>query len=87
MENEMKGTIELIGPRQGMIGVRTENDNFSVLELIGGYSPEMGDVISGELEHRGGEEVQNITQGEAWDVFIQDILGSKESAWSLVSQH
>jgi len=83
----MKGTIELIGPRQGMIGVRTENDNFSVLELIGGYSPEMGDVISGELENRGGEEVQNITQGEAWDVFIQDILGSKESAWSLVSQH
>lgn len=83
----MNGTIELIGPCHGTIGVRTESDDFSVLELIGGYSPEMGDVISGELENLGGEEVQNITQGETWDVFIQDILGTKESAWRLVSQH
>jgi len=83
----MKGTIELIGPRQAMIGVRTESDDFSVLELLGGYSPEMGDVISGELNNLGGEEVMNVTQGETWDVFIQDILGSKESAWRLISQH
>ncbi len=83
----MKGTIQLIGPRHCMIGVCTENDTFSVLELIGGYSPEMGDVISGELDNLGGEQVCNLTQGETWDVFIQDILGSKESAWSLVSKH
>ena len=83
----MKGTIELIGPRQVMIGVRTENDHFTVLELLGGYSPKMGDAISGALENLGGEEVKNITQDETWDVYIQDILGSKESAWRLVSQH
>lgn len=83
----MKGTIELIGPRQVMIGVRTESDDFSVLELLGGYSPAIGDMISGALENLGGEEVTNITQSEKWDVFIQDILGSRESAWSLVSSH
>ena len=83
----MNGTIELIGPRHGMIGVRTETDDYSVLELIGGYSPEMGDEIAGDLETHGGQEVQNITQGETWDVVIQQILGSKRSAWDLVQQH
>jgi exosome complex RNA-binding protein Rrp4 len=83
----MKGTIELIGPKQVMIGVRTENDDFSVLELLGGYSPEIGDVISGALDDLGSEEVENLTQMETWDVYIQDIYGSKDSAWKLVSKH
>ena len=83
----MKGKIELIGPQEAMVGVRTEDGGFSVLELIGGYSPEMGDVIDGELENLGGEEVKNITQDETWDVFIQDIHGSRESAWALISRN
>ncbi len=82
----MKGIIELIEPRQAMIGVRTEYGDFSVLELLGGYFPQRGDVISGALQNFGGGEVHNITQGEQWDVFIQDIFGSEESAWRLVSQ-
>ena len=82
----MKGVIELIGPRQAMIGVHTEHGAFSVLELLGGYSPEIGDIILGELDNLGEEEVKNITQGETWDVCIQDILGSRQSAWKLVSQ-
>lgn len=83
----MKGTIELISPRQAMIDVRTENDGFSALELLGGYSPEFGDVVSGALENLGGETVKNLTQSETWNVFIQDIHGSKGSAKKLISQH
>lgn len=83
----MKGNIELISSNQVMVGVKTENGDFSVLELIGGYSPELGDIISGNLEDIGGEVVFNRTQGETWDVFIQDILGSKESAWKIMRQH
>lgn len=64
MEDEIRGTIELIGPRQVMIGFQTESDDFSVLELLGGYPPYMWDVISGKLYTLGGEEVRNITQGE-----------------------
>ena len=82
----MKGVIELIGPRQAMIGVRTEHGDFSVLELLGGYSPEIGNIVSGALQNLGEEEVKNITQGETWAVYIQDILGSRQSAWNLVSQ-
>ncbi len=70
-----------------MIGVRTDGDRFSVLELLGGYSPEIGDVLSGALEDMGSETVRNATQNEDWDVYIQDKWGSKEFAWRLVSQH
>ena len=83
----MRGIVELIGPRHGMIGVRTENDDYSVLELLGGYCLEVGDILIGELDSLGGEEVKNITQDEIWDVFIQDIYASQQSAWNLISQY
>lgn len=81
----MRGVIKLINKRRGMIAVRTDHDEYSVLELLGGYSPEIGDVISGNLENLGGESVKNITQGEAWDVFIQDIHGLKQTALRMIS--
>ena len=83
----MKGIIELIGPRGGMIGVRADQDRFSVLELLGDYSPKIGDILTGALEDMGSETVRNETQDEDWDVYIQDKWGSKESAWRLVAQH
>jgi len=83
----MKGTIELISPRQAMVAARTEHDEFSVLELLGGYSPEIGDVLSGNLEDLGRETVRNLTQKESWDVVIQDIHGSRQNASRMISKH
>lgn len=82
----MKGTIDLIGPTRIMIGVRTENNDYSVLELLGGYVPEVGDILKGNLDSLGGETIQNLTQNESWDVFIQDIYGSKNSALTMLSK-
>ena len=86
-DENMKGTIELIGPKRVMVGVRTENDDYSVLELIGGYDPEIGDVLTGNLYSLGGETILNMTQDESWDVFIQDIYGSRNSAFKMLSKH
>jgi hypothetical protein len=82
----MKGVIEIISSRQEMVGVRTENEEFSVLELLGGYSPEIGDVITGNLENLGEEAVKNVTQDEFWDVFIQDIHGSKQIVVQMLAE-
>ena len=68
----MKGNTELISPNEAMIGVRTEEGYFSVIELIGGYSPNLGDVIYGNLNNLGGEEVSNLTQGEKRN--LRDVL-------------
>lgn len=77
--------IEMINYKKGMIAVRTESDEYSVLELLGGYSPEIGDIIVGNLEGLGGEDVKNITQDEIWSVYIQDIHGSSIIAKKMIS--
>ena len=43
------------------------------MELIGGYDPEIRDVLKGNLDSLGGENIVNITQNESWDVVIQYI--------------
>lgn len=83
----MKGIIELISPDGGMIGVRTETSCFSVMELLGGYAPESGDMIVGNLESLGGEEIKNQTQNEIWDVCIENICESKQSAAKMISKN
>lgn len=83
----MKGTIELIGPKRIMIGVRTENDDYSVLELLGGFDPEVGDILEGNLNSLGSERIINLTQRESCDVFIQDIYGSRNTALKIVSKN
>jgi hypothetical protein len=82
----MKGIIQLISPKQAMVGVETESGGYSVLELLGGYIFEVGDVLSGPLEELGDQEVRNLTQEETWDVYIQDILGSRQVAWNMISK-
>ena len=50
-ESNMKGTIKIISPRGAMIGVRIEDGDYSVLALLCGCSPEIDDVISGQLDN------------------------------------
>ncbi|MCE5249416.1 hypothetical protein LLG96_04265 [bacterium] len=83
----MKGIIEFIDFNQALIAVRTEHDEFSLIELLGGYSPEIGDNLSGNLENLGGETLNNITQNEKWDVFIQDVHTSKKIASQMIYKH
>ena len=68
----MIGKVRAINNQKGFIAVETDSNEFSVIELLGGYEVEIGDVISGDLETLGGEEVINKTQDEEMDVFIQD---------------
>lgn len=76
----MRGIIKLINNIKGMVAVENEDGEFSVVELLGEYSPEAGDVISGNLEGLGGETIRNETQKQDWSVFIQDIHASRETA-------
>jgi hypothetical protein len=81
----MTGIIEIIGLRPDMIAVQTETGDYSILELIGLYSPEIGDVISGNLENLGRIKVRNLSQREDWDVYIEEIYASREAAQRMIS--
>ncbi|MBA7577804.1 hypothetical protein ES708_19659 [subsurface metagenome] len=68
----MIGKVRAINQQKGFIAVETDGNEFSVIELLGEYGVEIGDVISGDIESLGGETVINKTQSEEMDVFIQD---------------
>jgi hypothetical protein len=76
----MKGTVALINPRNGFFVVQVEPGDFTVVEMLGGCSIEVGDVVSGNLRSLGGEDLRNETQRETMSVFIQDIHSSASNA-------
>ena len=53
----MIGKVRAINQQKGFIAVETDGNEFSVIELLGGYDVEIGDVISGDLESLGGKTV------------------------------
>ncbi len=68
----MIGKVRAINQQKGFIAVEIDGNEFSVIELLGEYGVEIGDVISGNIESLGRETVINKTQLEEMDVFIQD---------------
>lgn len=69
----MKGVIKHINSARGMVAVLTDDGSYSVFELLGGDSVEIGDVVSWNNDTGlGGEEITNHTQGERFEVFFQN---------------
>ena len=74
----MKGTIFEINENRGMVGVLTENGDFSIFELLSGDSVEKGDEVRWENDTGLGDEViTNLTQRESYEVYFQNHHVSK----------
>lgn len=87
LEGCMKGVVSLINRRNDRIAAFIEDEGFTVFELLGGYSIEIGDIVSGNLDSHGGETFRNLTQLEDMDVYVQAIHCSKSVALRLVKGH
>jgi hypothetical protein len=60
---------------------KTEDGEYSIFELLGGYDVEVGDVVSsGDFYSMGGETYRNVTKGEDMSVYVQNVVGSIEQA-------
>lgn len=69
----MKGVIKHINASRGMVAVLTEDGSYSVFELLGGDSVELGDVVSWKDDTAlGGEQITNHTQNEQFEVYFQN---------------
>lgn len=76
----MRGRVEMINSSKGFLAVKTENNEFSVVEVIDSYCPELGAVVSGPLEELGGETLKCLDDGMEFDVYIQDIHSNYSNA-------
>lgn len=79
----MTGVVEMVSAANGFVAVRTENDEYSIVELLGA-DVEVGDTVSGKLEHLGGEILVLQRTGERISVFIQDIHATAKGARRLL---
>ena len=67
----MKGSVVGINNRNGWVAVKLSNDECSIFEPLGGYSVEVGDVISGEIDDVGSGCAYNHSQEEEMDIMVE----------------
>ena len=79
----MNGKVVYINPDNGLLVVKTERGSFSVVEAIGGYDFETGDVLSGNLETDGSKTIRNESQSENINACVQGVFSSREEAVGL----
>lgn len=82
--DSVKGIVTMIDHRKQFLAVKLDSDEYSIVEVLEVESPELGDVLSGNLESLGGETLLNLTKGEEIEVFIQDIHADKTRAIKLL---
>lgn len=83
----MRGKVIAINHRRGMFVVETDSDGCSIVEELGGYDTEIGDIMDGALDTEGSEEIKNITKDENMDVMIQNAGLHKKYAIQLLAEY
>ncbi|WP_299514796.1 hypothetical protein [uncultured Rummeliibacillus sp.] len=76
----MKGIVEFVNVNKGFVAVMTENHDYSIVEIVDSYVPEIEAIVYGNLENLGGETLKCIDDGVEFDVFIQDIHSNLNNA-------
>jgi len=81
----MKGTVVLANHRRGMYAVQISGGDIMVFELLGSPEPDLGDVLSGNLDDSCANSFYNQTQAVELDIYVQALGCSRQSALVLLS--
>ncbi len=68
----MRGVVAAINKNRGMVAIETDN-GFTIIELLGDDSMEVGNKICWENDTGlGSETYQNISKGIQFEVYVQN---------------
>jgi hypothetical protein len=74
------GTIAVINPDRAMVAIATEDDGFTIIELLSEWNIEVGDSIEWANGHGLGDETyENVTKGSSAKVYVQNHAVSESS--------
>jgi hypothetical protein len=80
MTNLRTGTVAAINPARGMVAIATEDDGFTIIELLSDWNIELGDSIVWANGYGLGPEVyENRTKGTREKVCVQNHAVSSDS--------
>lgn len=72
------GTVAALNPIRGMVAIATEDDGFTIIELLSNFELEIGDSISWSNGYGLGHEIyKNVSKGSSEEVFVQNHAVSK----------
>lgn len=80
----MRAVVSMLNLSRGMLAVET-NNGYTIIEILDSSIPELGDILSGDLDSLGSETLINISKNEVIDTYIQDIYATKEAAIKTIS--
>lgn len=67
------GTVAAINSKQGMVAIATEDDGYTIVELLSSWDLEIGDTLSWKNGHSLGSEIyENISKGTKTEVYVQN---------------
>jgi hypothetical protein len=80
MGSRQSGTVAAINPVRGMVAIATEDDGYTIIELLSDWNIETGDSIIWANGHGLGSEVyENVTKGTRAEVYVQNHAVSPDS--------
>jgi hypothetical protein len=67
------GTVAAMNAARGMVAIATEDDSFTIIELLSDWELHIGDAISWENGYGMGSEVyENLTRQTRSEVYVQN---------------
>ncbi|WP_234053652.1 MULTISPECIES: hypothetical protein [unclassified Xanthobacter] len=77
---DRKGTVVAKNPQRGMVALDTEDDGYTIIELLVDWDLEMGDVLTWQNGYGLGLETYvNVTKGTRAQVYVQNHGVSREA--------
>ena len=70
---QRSGKVAEINRNRGMVAIATEDDGFTIIELLSEFELGIGDIMSWENGYGQGNEVyKNLTKGTSGEVYVQN---------------
>jgi hypothetical protein len=67
------GTVAVINSDRAMVAIATEDDGFTIIELLSDWNIEVGDAIAWSNGHGLGDEIyENVTKSSRARVYVQN---------------
>jgi hypothetical protein len=72
------GIVAAMNPSRGMVAIATEDDGYTIIELLAEFELEVGDEMTWENGHGLGSEIyKNVTKETSEEVYVQNHSVSK----------
>lgn len=67
------GVVAAMNPQRGMVAIATEDDGFTIIELLSHFDLDVGDSIAWANGYGLGSEVyENVSKGVREEVYVQN---------------